>query len=95
MAREFIDPWPLDVDLDLSRIEIIMRDWLSIIASEGDTPVVDVRMIIDGSRMLAYQAAAIRFAQARQNIEPKRRLTDEGVPVRRWSDAGVSARRPA
>jgi len=58
-----IDPWPLEIDLDLTRIEIICRDWLSVIRAEGVEPIADVAAIIDGATKLAYQCAAIALAQ--------------------------------
>jgi hypothetical protein len=59
-----IDPWPLEIDLELTRIELIVRDWLSVIRAEGVEPVADVAAIIDGARMLAYQCASIELDQA-------------------------------
>lgn len=55
--------WPLDIDLDLTHIEVIIQEWLKIISEEGGQPRTDPKMVLDGCRMLAYQVAAIKMAE--------------------------------
>jgi hypothetical protein len=75
--REF--DWPLDLDLDLTRMEIVMRDWLSVIRAAGAEPLVDVAVLLDGARLLAYQCAGITADQneRRESGEQQRRRASD------------------
>lgn len=64
--------WPLDIDLDLTRIEVTIKEWMDIIGSVDGQPRADPNDILDGCRMLAYQVAAIEISKEPRQLRTLR-----------------------